>query len=241
MPVRPGVGRSEQGGILDAGEDGVGIGEGRLEMPDPGELPRMRRPVVPLVRARHAVVGKLVPYRLPRGAAVVGTLDQLPEPARGLRRVQPVGVCRGTLDVVDLPARKQRTLHVPALASGVGGQHESALPGAYQYTHTAHPVSSPRTLKLLLVDHLAPRNSSLCAQRAVLPCGGSCSRPPTWHYLGRRSTDNLGAGSASMAAEPSRTPSGRQIRVVDGTARKCGYLPTGPCTRLLTTEGVAPR
>ena len=54
VPRLPAVGRAEQRGILDAGVDGVGIGQRRLEMPDALELPRVRRAVVPLVRARHA-------------------------------------------------------------------------------------------------------------------------------------------------------------------------------------------
>ena len=37
-----------------------------------------------------AVVGELVAHRLPGLAAVVGALDQLPEPAARLRRVDPV-------------------------------------------------------------------------------------------------------------------------------------------------------
>ncbi len=52
VPARPAVGRAEQRRVFDAGVDGVGIGERRLEVPDALELPRVRRAVVPLVRAR---------------------------------------------------------------------------------------------------------------------------------------------------------------------------------------------
>ena len=87
LPGLPAVGRAEQRGVLDAGVDGVRIGQRRLEVPDALELPRVRRAVVPLVRAGHAVVGELVADRLPGLAAVVGALDHLAEPAAGLRRV----------------------------------------------------------------------------------------------------------------------------------------------------------
>src|SRR5690349_24237311 len=43
-----------------------------------------------LVRAGLALVTEVVADRLPAGAAVVGSLNQLAEPAVGLRRVQPV-------------------------------------------------------------------------------------------------------------------------------------------------------
>ena len=86
------VGRAEQRGVLDAGVDRVGIGQRRLQMPDALELPGMRRAVVPLVRAGHAVVGELVADRFPGLAAVVGTLDQLPEPTARLRGIQPVRI-----------------------------------------------------------------------------------------------------------------------------------------------------
>ncbi|MEJ7742261.1 MAG: hypothetical protein WKF73_06760 [Nocardioidaceae bacterium] len=59
-------------------------------MPDAGELPGVRRSVVPLVGAGDAVVVELVADRRPRRAAVVGALDQLPEPAARLRRPQTI-------------------------------------------------------------------------------------------------------------------------------------------------------
>ena len=88
-------------------------------MPDARELPRVRRAVVPLVRARDALVRELVADRLPRLAAVVGALDHLPEPAARLRRVEPVRVRRRSLEVIDLPARKVRPADVPPLALAV--------------------------------------------------------------------------------------------------------------------------
>ena len=139
----PSVG-AEQRGVLDAGVDGVGVGERRLEVPDALELPRVRRAVVPLVRAGIAVVGELVADRLPGLAAVVGALDQLPEPAARLRRIDPVRVGRRTLEVVDLPAGEsadRSTVHVSRLPSA--RQDERALSRPDQYPHSAHYLFLP--------------------------------------------------------------------------------------------------
>ena len=81
LPASPAVGRTKERGVFDARVDDVGIGQRRLEMPDARELPRVRRAVVPAMRARHAVVDELVADRLPRRSAVVGALDDLSEPA----------------------------------------------------------------------------------------------------------------------------------------------------------------
>ena len=109
LPGLPAVGRAEQGGVFHAGVDGVRIGQRRLEMPDALELPRMLRAVVPLVRGerlagfRRCVVDELVALALghavrrggrfagrcsglmPGLAAVIRALNDLPEPAAGLR------------------------------------------------------------------------------------------------------------------------------------------------------------
>ena len=138
----PAVGRAEQGGVLHPGVDRVRIGQRRLEMPDALELPGMRRAVVPLVRAGDAVVDELVAHRLPGLAAVVGALDHLPEPAAGLRRIQPVRIGGRSLDVVDLPAREVGTADVPLFALAVRRQDECALARADQYPYPAHPLSS---------------------------------------------------------------------------------------------------
>ena len=74
-----------------------------------------------------AVVGELVADRLPGLAAVVGALDDLPEPAARLRGVEPVRVGRGTLEVVDLPAGKMRTADLPFRSLAVGCENERAL------------------------------------------------------------------------------------------------------------------
>ncbi len=94
LPVFPAVGRPEKTGVLHPGVDGVRVIQRRFQVPDPGELPRVRRAVVPLVRAGLALVAEIVADRRPGHPAVVGTLDHLAEPAAGLRGVQPVLVRR---------------------------------------------------------------------------------------------------------------------------------------------------
>src|SRR5687768_17420426 len=99
----------KQRGVLRSGVDGVAIGQRRLEVPDAFELPRVLRAVVPLMRAGRAVVDELValalghaarpdeilrlaPGRIPRLAAIIGALDDLPEPAARLRGVDAIRV-----------------------------------------------------------------------------------------------------------------------------------------------------
>src|SRR5580765_4374877 len=98
----------------------------------------MRRAVVPLVRAGHAVVDELVAGRLPGLSTVIRSLDELTEPAARLRGVDATGIGRGTLEVVDLPAREVRAADVPGLAPTVRRQDERALSRPYQHSHTAH-------------------------------------------------------------------------------------------------------
>ena len=141
VPGLAAVGGAEQRRVLDTRVDRVGIGQRRLEMPDPLELPGMRRAVVPLMRAGHAVVDELVADRLPRLPAVVRALHHLPEPAARLRRVDAVRVHGRALEVVDLPAAEVRAADVPLLALAVGAENERAFPGSDQHTHAAHRCS----------------------------------------------------------------------------------------------------
>ena len=140
LPRLAAVGRAEQGGVFDAGVDRVRIGQRRLEMPDALELPGVRRAVVPLVRAGDAVVDELVADRLPGLAAVVGALDQLPEPAAGLRRIQPIRVGGRSLEVIDLPAGE-----VGPLTS-----HRSRLPSDVR---TNAPLRVPTSTRTPLIPH----------------------------------------------------------------------------------------
>ena len=128
LPGLPAVGGAEQGRVLDAGINGIRIGQRRLEMPDALELPGMRRAVVPLVGARNALVGKVVADRLPGLAAVARALDHLAEPAARLGGVDPIGLGGRALEVVDFPAGKMRPADVPRLAFAVRLKNERALP-----------------------------------------------------------------------------------------------------------------
>src|SRR5262249_18055326 len=156
------VGRAEERSVLDAGIDRLGVGERRLDVPDPLELPGPLRPVVMLVgRERLAgllrdVVDELValalrrPVRLGRGLArrraglvprlppVVRALDDLAEPPARLRGVEPVGVGRRGLDVVDLPAREVGSGHLPAPSRAVGREDERALARPDEYPYSPH-------------------------------------------------------------------------------------------------------
>src|SRR5256885_11227332 len=76
-------------------------------MPDPLELEGARCAVVPLMRARLALVDELVVERLPGLAAVTGPLDYLPVPSGGLRRVDAVRIGGGCLSVVKRPSRRK--------------------------------------------------------------------------------------------------------------------------------------
>src|SRR5438132_7698111 len=138
------VGGGEQCCVFSARIKHVGILERRLDVPDALELPRVRRAVVPGVRPGRAFVQELVAAGLPCLAAVVGALEHLAEPPARLRRVDPVRVRRRALHVVDLPAGKVRTLDLPALAAGVGGQDERALARPDEYSNAAHGVT-PRS------------------------------------------------------------------------------------------------
>src|ERR1700730_6642307 len=113
------VGRAEQSRVFNPGVDGIRIGQRWVEMPDALEFPGVRRAVIPLVGAGHAVVHELVTHRLPSFAAVVRALDQLTEPTTALRRIEPICICGGSFDVVDLPPRKMRPTDVPLFALSI--------------------------------------------------------------------------------------------------------------------------
>src|SRR5215467_3117552 len=98
----------------------------------------MRGAVVPQVGAGGTVVRELVAHRIPGLAAVVGALDDLPEPATGLRGVQPIGVGGRSLEVVDFPPPEVGSAHIPLLARPVRRHDKRALARADQYPYPAH-------------------------------------------------------------------------------------------------------
>src|SRR4051794_11943301 len=98
----------------------------------------MRCAVVPLVRARHAFVRELVLDRRPALAAVVGTLNELAEPAAALRCKKPVRLRWRSFDVVDLPAGEERPAHIPLLSLAVGRENERTLPCPDEHSDSTH-------------------------------------------------------------------------------------------------------
>jgi hypothetical protein len=140
VPRLSAVARAEQGGVLHARVHGLRIGQRRLDVPDALELPGMRRSIIPLVRARHAVVGEPVAHRLPRPTSVTRTLDDLPEPTARLRCVQPVWVGRRALDVIDLPAAEVRAADLRPPTPPVRRQEKCTLPRTHQDPYSAHAL-----------------------------------------------------------------------------------------------------
>src|SRR5206468_10146006 len=127
-------------------------------MPNALELPRMLGAVVPLMRARDTVVNELVAFafwhavrtfqflraaagRVPRFAAVIRALNDLPKPAAGLRGVDPVRINRRAFHVINFPTRKMRATHLPSFARAIRSQDECALSCANQYSYVAHDLN----------------------------------------------------------------------------------------------------
>ena len=164
LPGFAAVFRTEDGGILDTGVDDVWFGERGFNVPDALELPRMLRAVVPLVRGeglagfRGSVVDEFVAFGLgrssrPRGgfargcsrldpsfATVIGALDNLPEPAAGLRGVNAVGTRGRSFHVINLPAGKMRAADGPFFAFAVRRQNERTFPCPHQHANFAHEM-----------------------------------------------------------------------------------------------------
>src|SRR3954447_16767523 len=149
LPRLAAVAAAEERGILDAGVDGVRVSQRGLQMPHPLELPGMRRPVIPLMGAGHAVVGKLIAHRFPGLAAVVRALHHLAEPAARLRAIDPAGVGGRPLEVVDLPPGEVRAAHRPLFPLPVGTDDEPALAGPHQQAYSAHLRYPPELTRWL--------------------------------------------------------------------------------------------
>src|SRR5262245_22281233 len=125
----------------------------------------MLRAVVPLVRGERlsgcvrGVIGELIALALrhaigsggrftgrrsrlmPGFAAIVRALDDLSEPAAGLRRIDSVWVSGRPFQVINLPAGKVRAAHVPLFTLAIGTQYECALTSSNQYAYLAHACS----------------------------------------------------------------------------------------------------
>src|ERR1700683_2386665 len=107
-------------------------------MPHSLEFPRVRRAVVPLVRAGDSFIYELVAHRLPSFATVVGALHDLSGPAARLRRVNPIRISGRSLEVVHLPAGKVWAANIPLLAFAVSRQDERTLLRPHQNSNAAH-------------------------------------------------------------------------------------------------------
>ena len=165
---------AEQPGVLDPGVDHVRVVQRRLQVPDPRELPRVRRPVVPLVGPGGALVIELVADRLPSRTAVVGSLDQ---PARTSRWTATRTADRGrprALDVVDLPAGEVRPADLP----------RARRPSEVRMNAPLRVPTSTRTPLITSPPTLETTGSSHCdGQRAedssALPRPRAWSRSPS--------------------------------------------------------------
>src|SRR5262245_37663805 len=168
LPRLRAVGAPEQRRVFDAGVNQIGIRQRRLEMPGSLELPRVRCAVVPLVRARDAVVRELIAGRLPRLSTVIRPLNDLAEPCARLRCIDPVRVGRRSLHVVNLPTAEVRSADIPAVSLAVSGEDEAALAGPDENSNAAHNLLdssvSRKSSDLFLAQPLGPGPSALGLQ-----------------------------------------------------------------------------
>src|SRR5436309_1017705 len=122
-------------------------------MPHALELPGVRGAVVPQMRPDLALVDEFVALAFghaaggglrtaagggPRLAAIVGALDDLPEPRARLRGEDAIRLNGRPLEVIDLPAREVRACDLPRLARAVRCQDERALLRPDQKSDLAH-------------------------------------------------------------------------------------------------------
>src|SRR5262249_5279112 len=94
-------------------------------------------------------------------------LNELTEPARALRGVQPVRIGRRSLEVINLPAPEEGAADVPLPACAIRSEDERALARADENSYAAHPQSFlPSAVDGLprIVDRGRPR--STCANFA---------------------------------------------------------------------------
>src|SRR6058998_3617827 len=149
-------------------------------MPDPLELEGARCAVVPLMRARLALVDELVVERLPGLAAVTGPLDYLPVPSGGLRRVDAVRIGGGSFEVVNVPSGEMGSVDIPGSALFVRRQDERTLVRPDQYPYATHAF--PSSHQTLLTNRRARRfyrPSAETGLRRLSSLSSSLSHPMT--------------------------------------------------------------
>src|SRR5258708_4010702 len=162
LPVLPAIVSAEHRGVFNTRVDFVRIGERRFQVPDSLKLPRMRRAVIPLVRAGNSVVRKLVTHRLPCLAPVVGALDYLPGPAAALRRIYPIRIGRRSLHVENFPPGEQRPIYIPLFALFVRRQYKRALVRPNQHAHSTNLVSHAYSSPLKPFSKIKPYRAHSC-------------------------------------------------------------------------------
>ena len=136
-------------------------------MPHAFEFPWVLRAIVELMRGERRggdVISELVALalrwawlrRLSRGrsrlmpglAAIIRALNDLSEPAAGLRRINTIRIGGRSLHVVNFPARKMRTTYFPLFALAIRRQHERAFVRTHQNPYLTHS---------LLLESYSPR------------------------------------------------------------------------------------
>src|SRR5215469_18196329 len=130
-------------------------------MPHALELPGMLGAIVELMRGQRLaslgrdVVDEFVAFAFghasggfafapgssglePRLAAIVGALNDLPEPSARLRGVDAIGVSGRSLEMVEFPSRKVRTADFPLVALAIGSQGKCPLARSHEDSNFAH-------------------------------------------------------------------------------------------------------
>src|SRR5712664_3347958 len=162
MPGLPTIRRPKHRRILDTGISRIRVVQGRLNVPDAFEFPRMRRAVIPLMgrqrlaRFRRSIINELIALALghsfwrsrrlsrlrsrllPGFAAIIRALNDLSKPTAGLRNIKSIRIHRRTFRMIDFPPGKMGSADLPLFALAIGCQNERALFCANQQSYLAH-------------------------------------------------------------------------------------------------------
>src|SRR6516162_5020536 len=246
LPGFAAVSRAEQSGVLNTGVDGVRVAERGFEMPDTLEFPGMLRAVVPLMRRERCsgrIVNELVAFafghaawpgrfarrrtRLEPGfSTVVGALNDLTEPAAGLRGVDAIGVDGRALQVVHLPSGKMGTVDFPVLALAVRGENECALASANQYANRAHEFHP----FMRVMNQLMLKSAEFRRPR-------QCQSPIDWYNAAQKSRKTSGPLGEGHMHCVSKMP----VRFSAGSARQDVPRPPSQPVRRVTMDTPNPQ
>src|SRR5262249_18701499 len=138
------------------------IVQGRFDMPNPLEFPRMGSAVIPLMGCERltsfcrSIVNEFVALAFgktfwccgrfawlrsrlfPGFAAVVRALNDLAEPTTGLRNIKAIRIHWRSFRVINFPAGEMWAADLPLFAFAVRGQNERSLLCANQQSYLAH-------------------------------------------------------------------------------------------------------